>query len=79
MCLVLASVVAVIIYRVIARVDLFQSRGEAGQLIASVTSTFLNTVSIMIMGKVCILQINYLFNFLQFCSWVHVLHGKGEW
>lgn len=51
-CLVLASVVAVIIYRVIARVDLFQSRGEAGQLIASVTSTFLNTVSIMIMGKI---------------------------
>ena len=59
-CLVLASVVAVIIYRVIARVDLFQSRGEAGQLIASVTSTFLNTVSIMIMGKVSRFQIHFL-------------------
>lgn len=51
-CLVLASVVAVIIYRVIAREDLFKSRGEVGQLMASVTSTFINTLSIMIMGKV---------------------------
>jgi len=51
-CLVLGSVVAVIIYRVIAREDLFKSRGEAGLLMASVTSTFINTVSIMIMGKI---------------------------
>ncbi|KAJ7377101.1 hypothetical protein OS493_030695 [Desmophyllum pertusum] len=50
-CLVLASVVAVIIYRVIAREDLFKNRGEAGLLMASVTSTFINTLSIMIMGK----------------------------
>lgn len=54
-CLVLGSVVAVIIYRVIAREDLFKSRGEAGLLMASVTSTFINTVSIMIMGKVSII------------------------
>lgn len=54
-CLVLGSVVAVIIYRVIAREDLFKSRGEAGLLMASVTSTFINTLSIMIMGKVCII------------------------
>lgn len=51
-CLVLASVVAVIIYRVIAREDLFKERGQVGQLMASVTSTFINTLSIMIMGKV---------------------------
>jgi len=55
-CLVLGSVVAVIIYRVIAREDLFKSRGEAGLLMASVTSTFINTVSIMIMGKVSIIS-----------------------
>ena len=54
-CLVLGSVVAVIIYRVIAREDLFKSRGEAGLLMASVTSTFINTLSIMIMGKVCVI------------------------
>ena len=54
-CLVLASVVAVIIYRVIAREDLFRDRGEIGPLMASVTSTFINTCSIMIMGKVCAL------------------------
>ena len=51
----LGSVVAVIIYRVIAREDLFKSRGEAGILMASVTSTFINTLSIMIMGKVRII------------------------
>ena len=55
-CLVLGSVVAVIIYRVIAREDLFKSRGEAGLLMASVTSTFINTISIMIMGKVNIMS-----------------------
>lgn len=52
-CLVLGSVVAVIIYRVIAREDLFKERGATGPLLASVTSTFINTLSIMIMGKVC--------------------------
>ena len=56
----LGSVVAVIIYRVIAREDLFKSRGEVGTLMASVTSTFINTLSIMIMGKVCILITSYL-------------------
>ncbi|XP_074619855.1 anoctamin-7-like [Acropora palmata] len=50
-CLVLGSVVAVIIYRVIAREDLFKERGATGPLLASVTSTFINTLSIMIMGK----------------------------
>ena len=52
-CLVLASAMAVIVYRVIAREDLFKERGEVGLLLASITSTFINTCSIMIMGKVC--------------------------
>lgn len=71
-CLVLGSVVAVIIYRVIAREDLFKSRGDVGLLMASVTSTFINTLSIMIMGKVCILITSYLCD-LQYYNKAHFL------
>ncbi|EDO41719.1 predicted protein, partial [Nematostella vectensis] len=51
-CLVLASLVGVIIYRIIARVDFFAKEGLLGPTLASLTSTFLNTCSIMFMGKV---------------------------
>ena len=52
-CLVLASLFAVIVYRVVSREDYFKNSGPAGSLLSSVTSTFLNTLSIMIMQKVC--------------------------
>ena len=56
---------AVIVYRVIAREDLFKERGEVGLLLASITSTFINTCSIMIMGKVCRWSANTQNSFIQ--------------
>ncbi|XP_028401787.1 anoctamin-4-like isoform X2 [Dendronephthya gigantea] len=50
-CLVLAATAGIIIYRVISRVDLFDRKGSIGPTLASVTSSFLNTICIMVMGK----------------------------
>ena len=47
-----AATVGIIIYRVVSRVDIFDSKGSIGPTLASVTSSFLNTVCIMVMGKV---------------------------
>ena len=49
----IAATVGVIIYRVVSRVDIFDREGSIGPTLASVTSSFLNTVCIMVMGKVC--------------------------
>lgn len=49
----IAATVGVIIYRVVSRVDIFDRKGSIGPTLASVTSSFLNTVCIMVMGKVC--------------------------
>lgn len=56
----LGSVVVVIIYWVIVREDLFNSRGDVGLFMVSVILMFINILFIMIMGKVCILIILYL-------------------
>ena len=53
-----AATVGIIIYRVVSRVDIFDSRGSIGPTLASVTSSFLNTVCIMVMGKVCLMGKN---------------------
>ena len=43
-----------------SRVDIFDRKGSIGPTLASVTSSFLNTVCIMVMGKVCV---DYIFQF----------------
>ena len=48
MLLVLASLIAVIVYRIIARVDWFN--GTNGILLSNLTSSVLNSTSIMLLG-----------------------------
>lgn len=49
--LVLTSVVSVIVYKVVSRVDWFASESR-GEFMSSITSSVLNSVSILILGKI---------------------------
>ena len=75
-CLVLASVLSVIIYRVITSVDYCPGiSAQACVLLTTVVSSLLNTISILILGKVTkytevwFMVFNATFNNISVISW----------